>query len=184
MAVGNVIDIAILRQLLRYEPETGKLYWLPRPVSMFKTRQQGGTWNTRYANTEAFTSTYQNGYGQGCVQYRKFLAHRVAWALYYGSWPDGDVDHINGVRTDNRIANLRCVTRSANLRNQKRSMKNTSGVTGVVWDAARSKWKASIKVNGKNHHLGRFDSYTEAVAVRKSAEVIHNFHPNHGRSAT
>jgi len=105
----------------------------------------------------------------------------VIWAIFYGEWPSGQVDHINGVRDDNRIVNMRDVSHQDNCRNAARPRTNTSGVSGVVWDKPHKKWRAEIRANGKMKNLGRFAIFDDAVAVRKSAEVEYGYHPNHGR---
>lgn len=180
MSTKTLPDVCLLRKLLRYEPETGRLYWLPRPVNMFPKPQQAKTWNTKNAGRETFTLTHK-GYKQGTIFDAKFRAHRVAWALYYGAWPTLHLDHINGDRTDNRIVNLREVTRGENQQNQRRRTDNTSGVTGVSWYAAQGKWVAEIYVGGRKKNLGYFNTFDEAVAARKQAETTHGYHPNHGR---
>lgn len=180
MSTKTLPDVCLLRKLLRYDPETGSLYWLPRPSEMFPKPQQANTWNTKNAGKETFTLTHK-GYKQGTIFDAKFRAHRVAWALYYGAWPALHLDHINGDRTDNRITNLREVVRSENQRNQKRRTDNTSGATGVSWYVLQGKWVAEIYVDGKKKNLGYFDTYEEAVSARKLAEVTHGYHPNHGR---
>jgi hypothetical protein len=175
MSVAN-IDISTLRQLLAYNPETGALTWLNRSRDFFPTLRAWAIWNGRYAGKEAFTCN-AGGYRTGNLFNRRTKAHRVAYALYHGEWPDS-VDHINGDTADNRIANLRSVDHQTNMRNQKKRSTNTSGVTGVV--RFRAKWKAQIADHGKNRNLGHFDSFDEAVAARKAAERRLGFHANHG----
>ncbi len=109
------------------------------------------------------------------------MSHRAAWAIYYGEYPKNHIDHINGVRTDNKIINLRDVTRSENQRNMKTHKHNTSGHTGVGFHKKTEKWRANIWKNNKQIHLGLFDDFEGAVAARKSAEKKYNYHPNHGR---
>ena len=99
-----------------------------------------------------------------------------------GEWVT-ELDHINGDRLDNRIENLRPVTRQENLKNQKRSIANTSGVTGVYWDRETGKWRALIRIGGKVKTIGRFLSFEEAVMARKEAERKNGYHANHGRVA-
>lgn len=177
----NNINPEILRQLLRYEPETGKLYWLSRPQSMFPSERTWKSWNTRCAGGPALEFTMDNGYLIGGILGKTYLAHRVIWALVHGAWPSAEVDHINGVRNDNRIANLRAVTRTENGRNVCRRKNNTSGVTGVSFDNERNKWCARIRVNYRVCMLGRFDTFDAAVAARRAAEQRYGFHENHGR---
>ena len=177
-----------LRQLLRYEPETGKLFWKEREPRFCVTSDPRGPewvakrWNKRLSGKEALTAK-NNGYRVGPILGRMVPAHRVAWALHCGEWPTGQIDHINGIRDDNRIANLRDVSAAENGRNQKAPHDNTSGVIGVGWDQARGKWKASINTRGRTHHLGRFNDFESAVKARTEAERRYGFHPNHGRSA-
>ena len=175
----------LLRKLLRYEPDTGKLYWRERTLDMFVDKKQGAKhnsaqWNCKYAEKDALACVDQRGYKRGKIFGRVYLAHRVIWAMYYGEWPDY-IDHINGVRDDNSISNLRSVTALENSRNAKRRYDNVSGVCGVGWLSDRKKWYARIKVDGKNKHLGCFTNFECAVAARKDAETKYGFHKNHGR---
>lgn len=160
-----------LRQLLRYEPDTGKLFWLERSSSW---------WNTRYAGTEAM-ATVSHGYKSSVIGGRFLLAHRVIWAIVYDEWPPADIDHINGNRADNRLCNLRAVDRSTNAKNMARSSRNTSGVIGI--SPVRDKWRACITSRGKLRVLGDFTDFADAVAARAKAEIEEGFHPNHGRAA-
>ena len=163
-----------LRKILRYELDTGKLFWLER-------EDVQPQWNARWAGKEAFTTVHRSGYKHGHIMYKRFLAHRVIWAIFYDCWPENQIDHINGVRDDNRIKNLRHVTAVENSRNQKLAKNNTSGVTGVFWNKWRSKWEAFIRFDGKNHLLGRFDCKSDAIAARRKAEKKYGFHENHGK---
>lgn len=183
------MEPAELRKLLRYEPETGKLYWLPRPAGMFATQRAASTWNSRYANTEAFTASLPNSrdsetaYLQGNVLSKHHLAHRVIWAIVYGEWPKDQIDHINGDRADNRLKNLRQVSVVENGRNQKLRKSNNSGVMGVHWYGARNSWQVYIDINRKRVHVGYFTDFDAAVSARRAAEVKYGFHENHGRAA-
>ena len=151
-----------LRKRLRYDPETGKLYWLRGVCEI----------------VEAFTARDSGRYLNGRINQKTFRAHRVIWALVYGEWPKGEIDHINGQRDDNRLCNLRCVTRAENARNRARMKRNTSGRTGVYWQGRCGKWVASI--NGT--YLGIFERFEDAVAARERAEIEHGYHPNHDRT--
>lgn len=173
---------AVLNQFLRYEPDTGKLYWRERTDEMFT----GGddrthtVWNSRYAGKEAFITPNEKGYLYGSIHKQKMKAHRVIWKMVTGEEPD-QIDHINGDTADNRWENLRDVEGWQNQRNMKRPKNNTSGQIGVSWDSARSLWAAEIWNRGKKHALGRFESFDDAVAARKAAQERFGFHPNHGR---
>lgn len=182
MAESKTMDIAVLRQLLTYDPETGVLTWQSRPREMFLSEVSWKRWNTRYARKAALRTADGHGYYVGAVFHKQYISHRVIWAMAYGEWPD-KIDHINGVKTDNRIANLRSVTQAENLRNAALRSDNKSGVSGVHWQENLGKWRAEITVDGVNIHLGRFASFQEACAVRSAASVKHGFHPNHGRAS-
>jgi hypothetical protein len=108
------------------------------------------------------------------------LVHRLIWRYHNGDIPAGMViDHINGVHTDNRIENLRCVTRTENQRNMRRPKNNTSGRIGVYRVGKR--WMASITVANRSVHIGMFDLFEDAVTARAVKEKQLGFHPNHGR---
>jgi hypothetical protein len=175
-----------LRQLLRYEPETGKLFWRERPASSFKpaarsAEHRAANWNAKNAGRPAFTSDNGDGYLTGRVLGNLYRAHRVIWAMHHGAWPSGDVDHINGNRMDNRIANLRDATKSENARNSAKRRDNTSGICGVCWHRHSGKWMVRIKAGGKSVFLGRFANLEDAVKAREMAEKrIGGFTERHG----
>lgn len=166
-----------LRELLAYDPETGVLVWKVRGRHLFTSDREHKRWNGRYGGKTAF-SPNRNGYLDGMVFRQMQRAHRVAWAIYYGVWPTHDIDHINGVRTDNRISNLRSVDRRANSRNQKLRSTNKSGVMGVC--RIRGRWRAYINVK-RATHIGTYDTFDEAVEARRQAERRLGYHENHGR---
>lgn len=172
------ITPAVLRELFIYDPETGALTWCDRARHFFKSQRDWLRWNTRYANTPAFRLK-PNGYHEGMIFRRQHKSHRVAWAIHYGEWPSSHLDHINGDRADNRICNLRIVTRSENCRNTKQRANNSSGVIGVA--PSGSKWRAYIRSDGKNIHLGVFGTIEEAAEARRKASEKYGYHPNHGR---
>jgi hypothetical protein len=176
----------MLRKLLRYEPETGKLFWRERSAELFEDKRQPSAqscknWNKRWAGKEAFTSHTNYGYKQGSIFNRKYQAHRVIFAMHSIDCRAAEIDHINGVRDDNRLVNLRAVSRWDNARNCGRASDNTSGCTGVSWDRSRGKWVAYIKARGKVINLGRFIKIEDAIAARKAAEKQYGYHKNHGR---
>lgn len=175
-------DPELLRKLLSYDPETGILTWRERPLEMFKNKASFARWNSRYAGKEAFV-TEVAGYKIGSLLKGHYRAHRIIWAMLYSAPPVGQIDHINGDRSDNRLVNLRCVSIAENRRNQKTPITNTSGFIGVGWHKHTGKWRASIKINGRGIHLGGFDTIEEAIQAREAAQRELDFHPNHGRAA-
>lgn len=121
------------------------------------------------------------GYIRVKLNQQSYFAHRIIWEMHYGPIPEGmQIDHINHDRTDNRLCNLRLVTASDNMKNQKKRSDNTSGITGVRFDASRGRWIAQIQVEGKSINLGRFLSLDMAIDARREAELKNSFHENHG----
>ncbi|MDW9644459.1 HNH endonuclease signature motif containing protein [Sinorhizobium meliloti] len=177
------LTYAQVSEVLKLAPETGRLFWRKRPTHLCKDEHQAKVWNSLYAGKEALYSINSAGYRTGCIFRSQQLAHRVVWLLHSGEWPTHNIDHINGIRTDNRIANLRAVTKAENLRNRALSSKNTSGVMGVHWSAKDERWIAAIIHDGRYIHLGSFVAFDDAVAARKGGEREYGFHPNHGRPA-
>jgi hypothetical protein len=167
------------RSVLSYDSGTGKMVWKNRPECHFKSKRGFSIWNSRYAGKE-ITGLSKQGYFRVSIDYVRYLAHRVAWLIYYGEMPSGEIDHINGDRTDNRIENLRCVSSKGNARNMGLKSNNSSGVCGVCWCKRTGKWQASITVDYKTMFLGRFKSLKDAKSARASAEKKYNFHKNHG----
>lgn len=176
----NVVPIESLRAILALEPASGSLTWKVRPVELCPSEPHARTWNKQFAGKEAFTAA-NKGYRCGRIFDRMYQAHRVAFALHHGRWPEHQVDHIDGNPLNNSIANLREVTNAENHRNECRPTSNTSGAIGVT--RHRAKWRAHIKVNFRQLHLGVFDTFEAAVAARQAAELSHGFHANHGRAA-
>ena len=121
-----------------------------------------------------------HGYIQIEIDGKAYGSHRLAWLFMNGEFPKGQIDHINHAKDDNRWINLREATNQENHKNRTMNKNNTSGVCGVYWSKQREKWQASIKVDGKNRHLGFFADKSEAIFTRKSAEAKHGYHANHG----
>lgn len=162
------MDIKTLIDLFEYNKDTGVLT-RKTTSGRFKKGDEAGC--------EAFRAgiTYRVVSANG----KRLLAHRVAWALHYGVWPKC-IDHINGVGTDNRICNLRDVTHTENMRNMRLFSTNKTGVCGVCYDSKRKKFRASIVVNGKQRHVGYFNSLDEAKKHREKASEENGFHIMHG----
>ena len=175
----------LLRKLLRYDPQTGKLFWKKRTLDIFSDSNQPAiskcnAWNARYAGKEAFTANHSHGYKHGKIYRRFYKAHRVVWAIVHKDWPKFDIDHINGNKIDNRIENLRDVTATQNAQNVGMRSNNTSGYNGVYWYARYSKWRAQINIDGNRKYLGYFVEFDEAIAARKAAELGQGYTKRHG----
>lgn len=159
-----------LRSWFRYAAETGELFYLPRTAAMFEGSARNPevmarSWNTRFVGRAA---TIENsGYIAVHMGGQRYLAHRVIWKLVHGSEPD-IIDHINGNRRDNRLANLRNVTEAQNKRNLAPHRTNRSGRTGVRFHKLMGRWQARYC----RTHLGTFDSFNDALAAREAAEVM------------
>lgn len=141
----------LLVDLLTYDPETGDFFW-KRPAGGFSP----------------------NGYRYIKVGAKQCLAHRLAWLYVHGEWPDALIDHIDGNRSNNRIGNLRKATHSQNGANAKRHSRNRSGYKGVSFDKSKNRWQASITVQNKQIHLGRFKTKDEARAAYMTAAKFHH----------
>jgi len=157
----------LLKDLLRYNPETGEFRWA------IVKRGCG------FGKIAGFRA--RKDYRRIRINGEPYQAHRLAWLYMYGDWPIDQLDHINGNKDDNRIINLRSVSHLENHRNQKLRSTNTSGVMGVSWHKPASKWQAQVKVKGESIHLGSFSEFADAVAARQEANVKYGYHPNHGR---
>ena len=185
MTTRDIPTPEMLRKLLRYEPETGKIFWRNRTPDLFTDgyRTAEGMcrwWNATYANGEAMTADDGDGFLTGMVFGKKYRAHRVIWAIETGAWPDGQIDHKDHVRNNNRWSNLREVTSQINAMNQSMRVTNTSGVMGVSWSKASRKWVANINIGGKQKSLGLFTEKSDAIAARQAANLDAGYHHNHG----
>ncbi len=175
----NDLPVETLHQLLTYDEFSGALIWKHRDRSFFSSDQGYNSWNARFPGRQV--GSISNGYIVFSLFKRLYKGHRVAFALYHGAWPDGHIDHIDGDRSNNRIANLRAVTQRENNINKAQKRDNTSGCTGVGKTKEGNRWRARIQLDSKSKTLGSFVTLEEAIAARKKAEVEYGFHPNHGR---
>lgn len=174
--------------LLNYDHTTGVLTWKKRDISLFtegghSAEHSRDKWNARWAGKEAFTAVKGDGYRHGAIYGENFSAHRVIWKWMTGSEPV-EVDHIDGVRKNNRWSNLRSVTSETNHRNAARHKDNSSGVTGVRYVAKGGLWQAYLMRGRTFIGFGSYKNKDDAIAARKQGEKKHGFHKNHGREAT
>lgn len=158
-----------IARLFTYDRETGILYW--------RIRNRMTIWHKCIAGCKT-----KNGYKHVRIRGKAYKEHRIIMLLCYGHIPDNaEIDHINHVRDDNRLVNLRFVTKLGNGRNQSISSRNTTGVTGVYFRKSRNKFEAQIRVNNRVHFLGYYNTLEEAAAARAEADLKFNFHANHGK---
>lgn len=109
------------------------------------------------------------GYVRIYVDGKLYLAHRLAWLYVYGSWPPYNIDHINRMRCDNRLSNLRLATPEENAQNKSILKNNKSGIPGVRWNKKANKWEAYLRKKGKKLHLGHYDDKESAEFARLDA---------------
>lgn len=143
-----------VRELLRYEPDTGHFYWLA-DVGLARVGARAG-----YVKQAA-----NDGYVYIGIDRGQYVAHRLAWLYVHGDWPSMGLDHINGNRTDNRIDNLRLATVAQNGWNRKAQRSSTSGFKGVTFHRKSGRWQAAIRYQGGPRHLGLFDTAEQAHAA-------------------
>ena len=149
----------------------GALYWKSSQSSSRPYGRRAGT-------------AKKDGYREVSLRGRSIREHRIIYEICFGRIPEGRlIDHQNGDRSDNRPENLRLVDCLENTKNNAIGSGNSTGVIGVSWCKAVSKWRAQIGVNCRQIWLGHFDDFNNAVAARKAAERLYGFHLNHGRSA-
>lgn len=122
------------------------------------------------------------GYKLVMINKKFHLTHRIIWEMHNSETPEGmEIDHINGVRDDNRIENLRCVTKGENAVNKRMCKRNKSGLTGVCFDKSKGLYMSQISRKGYEKSVGYFDNLFDAACHRKSMEISYGFHENHGK---
>ena len=163
---ASVLDQATLRSLVHYDPESGIFTWLSRKGDGLHVRK----WNGKLAGKVAGSKS--DGYILITVLSRKYKAHRLAWLYVYGTNPESEVDHINRVRMDNRISNLRLATKDENQFNVVLPRKhNVSGVKGAKWCPRDGNFMARIVVGGKEIYLGKFSTAEAAGEAYIAAHI-------------
>jgi hypothetical protein len=157
----NAITQERLKQLVAYDPDGGEFTWLVTVSNRAPAGRKAGGMS--------------NGYIVIRLDGVLYRAHRLAWLYVHGVWPEHDIDHINGRRSDNRLVNLRPATRAENLQNLRIARAyGSSGLLGAHrW---KGKWRAAIAANGIQHHLGTFETPQEAhEAYLRAKAQLHPF---------
>lgn len=167
--VQSPIPVERVKELLTYNPETGEFIW---NANGGRGRQHSG----KVAGTKN-----KGGYIRIRIDGYFFMAHRLAWLVTSGfGWPK-EIDHINNQRDDNRIANLRSVTRSQNRMNSRIGKNNVSGHKGVYWHASKGVWAAYVGIDGKQKYIGQSADKATAVKIYEhAAKALHGEFYNPG----
>ena len=157
----NDLTAEYVRSILAYDQNTGILMWkVSRPPRGKKGQEAGIT----------------NGQGSRSIGIRRrmYFAHRLAWLIMTGEWPPAQIDHKNGIPTDNRWENLRAATHSQNKCNQRVNKSNKAGIKGVHKRKDCNRWAAFIQINRKTHYLGLFKTADAAKAAYEQAALRHH----------
>ena len=166
MHSNSILSQTRLKEILHYDHRTGIFTWL--------VLRQG------IRGVGKIAGSLENGYVRIRVDGNCYRAHRLAWLYVYGTFPPDSIDHIDHMRCNNSITNLRLATCKVNNKNASKHKSNTSGTTGVYWHEQTKKWRAMISVYGKLTHLGLFTRKYDAVAARETGNIKYGFHKNHG----
>ncbi len=154
-AKESIIDADYAKTILSYDPDTGLLHWLNHSPSRKKSLIAG--------------CDHGNGYWATSIKYRLYYNHRLAILLTYGRWPEYEIDHINGIRNDNRLCNLREVSRTLNIQNRS-SAKNNNGSNILGAHKHKNGYISRITVNRKQHYLGYYQTAEDAHAAYLQAK--------------
>jgi hypothetical protein len=152
---------SLLRELFHYDPETGIFTRLIARSKKIKVGDVAGSIDVT------------TGYSLIRVAGRQYKAHHLAWIYVHGTPPHMWIDHINGIRHDNRISNLRLATPQQSNANRGAFAHNRSGTKGVHWNRRLNKWVARIHVNGRDVHIGLFAEKADAIKARQGMAAKH-----------
>lgn len=173
MAKHLLPSVEKLSKLIECNFDEGTILWLPRTPDDFNrpnANRLAAAWNTRWAGQPAFDGHHGEGYRFGSFGARRIYAHRLIWAIKHGGWPAGEIDHINRIRHDNRLCNLREVCASENQRNRTHRVSATTGELGV--QKRGELFRSTITVDGNCLHLGYYETIRDAVVARQMAEKL------------
>ena len=152
----RIISVGEIQQSVTYNPENGQIHNIS---------------TGKLAGSRSSKSNYVSVHIRGI----KMRGHVVAWIMENGEYPNECIDHINGIRSDNRISNLRSITHSENMKNKVRYKNNTTGVAGVYFDKDRGKYRARLGFGKNVIHVGRFDNLIEAKGAIALARKKHGY---------
>lgn len=144
-----------IMEFLSYNPDNGLFTWIKSRKTSTKVGSIAGC-------------NMPDGYIKIAFKRRNYMAHRLAWLYVHGFFPKDQLDHINGVRNDNRIVNLRECNVNENQRNRGKSPRNTSGYLGVSWSNRYNKWLVQVTFNGKCKHVGVYKNILDAAEAYKN----------------
>ena len=153
----KILTQSKLKELFNYNPITGIFTNKVARNARAKINDTAGALNS-------------NGYIVFQVNKTKIYAHRAAWMYTHGFWPNAEIDHINRVRNDNRLVNLRLANRLENSHNTGKHAKSISGHKGVAWHSRNKKWQVQMRVRGTHYYIGQFSELQDAVNARLQAE--------------
>jgi len=152
----RILTQSDIKECLDYDAETGYFVWKYKKSKKVKAGDKAGV-------------KHWKGYIRIKINSVSYAAHRLAWLYTYGRYPEYQIDHINGIKDDNRICNLRKVTNIQNQQNTIKKKNNTSGYKGVTFNKRKNKWVVLISLNKKRIYLGEFLSVEEAANIYKEA---------------
>lgn len=152
----SILTHEYLKSILHYSVITGQFYWLKSISKKIKVGKTAGC--------------FSDGYRRIRINGKDYQSHRLAWFWVTGEWTEYEIDHKNGIPDANYWLNLREVTHSQNMCNTSTRIDSTSGYKGVYWHKARQTWMAHIKLNGKNKHIGRYETAELAHQARLKVE--------------
>lgn len=163
-----------LRECFDYDPEAGTFRWRVRPLHHFVSERGQAACNGKFAGKAAFDHTNSFGYPKTNLTMDgvafQILAHRAAWAIVYDVHPPELIDHVDGVKLNCKLSNLR---EAAAWQNGGNRAARKDKLKGAFWDAEHGRYRAILTAKGKRHHLGRFDTEAEAHAAYVAAATIH-----------
>ena len=159
----------LIGKALSYDPVTGYLIW---KTNLYSKRA--------IPNKRAGSLVKSTGYRNISLFGRTYLEHQLIWFICNGAWPSGQIDHINQIRDDNRIVNLRDVSKADNARNRSRNPNSKLGEHGIWYNMRTRKYVAEITLNGKKVYQKSFDDVEQAITERRAKSLELGFHENHG----